>query len=87
VTLTRYWIVFRTAEQATPLNFGCGVTASSLAEAISLVRNNVFVGVPMPDILSIKENISVGDLDKNHVVPNMGNPAVHGIWFPLGYEQ
>jgi hypothetical protein len=25
-------------------------------------------------------------LDQKHVVPNMGNIFIRGVWFPLGYE-
>jgi hypothetical protein len=81
----RYWITFKRSERPTPLNLGCGVTAESEQAAIQLVSSRVFNGSAF-EIEHIVENVSVADLDQGHVVPNMGNPVLRGIWFPLGYS-
>jgi hypothetical protein len=26
-------------------------------------------------------------LDQRHVIPNMKDPTLRGVWFPLGYED
>jgi hypothetical protein len=64
-------------------HLGIGVTAPSLQEAATLAEalcNKHWpgeeLGVPLSDV-------DVGQLDQKHVVPNMGSPAVRGIWFPL----
>jgi hypothetical protein len=80
----RYWITFPHSERPTPLNLGCGVTAESEQTAIEMVRARVFQGQAF-EIERVVEDVSVSDLDQGHVVPNMGNPMLRGIWFPLGY--
>jgi hypothetical protein len=30
-------------------------------------------------------DVSLESLDSNHVRPNMADPALRGVWFPLGY--
>jgi hypothetical protein len=81
----RYWITFPRSERPTPLNLGCGVTAESEQAAIDLIRTRVFGGAAI-EIAEIVADVSVADLDQGHVVPNMGNSMLRGIWFPLGYS-
>jgi hypothetical protein len=81
----RYWITFPRSERPTPLNLGCGVTAESEQAAIEMVRARIFQGQTF-EIERVVEDVSVADLDQGHVVPNMGNPVLRGIWFPLGFD-
>lgn len=83
---TRYWIDFKCFERPTPLNLGYGVTAESKEAALELVRRVVFNDESF-EVENIIENVSIADLDQAHVVPNMGNPMIRGIWFPLGYSS
>ena len=39
--------------------------------------------VPVPS--RVIDDVDVRDLDQRHVVPNMGDPAVRGVWFPRGF--
>jgi hypothetical protein len=33
-----------------------------------------------------KENLDIRTLDQGHVIPNMKDPTLRGVWFPLGYD-
>lgn len=86
--MTRYWFKFRLdIEDNPPLGIlmGCGVTATSKENAIDIIKRKVFKNRELPEIIEFVENIDIRTLDENHVRPNMGNPVVRGIWFPLGY--
>jgi hypothetical protein len=65
---------------------GCGITADNLADALDILRNNVFSGFETPKIKNVKEDIEMRSLDQGHVIPNMGVVTRRGVWFPLGYE-
>jgi len=85
--MTRFWFEFdRLALLPAGLSVGCGVTAWNEATALELVRRRVFRGALLPPIVKRVPDIDIRELDAGHVVPNMGNPAVAGIWFPLGYD-
>ena len=87
--LHRYWLRFETADPlALPpgVALGCGVTAFSREDALSLVQETVFRGQSLPEIASITKGIDISKLDANHVLPNMGNVVLRGVWFPLGYS-
>lgn len=79
-----FFFKFVQIERPTALNLGCGVTAYDIEDATSLIRDRVFQGSDMPDILSVTEIHDLSEIDQKHVVPNMGSPLVRGIWFPLG---
>jgi hypothetical protein len=88
--LHRYWIEFDFAgypRRPLGLGLGCGVTASDPQTALGLVRERVFEGADLPKLSRVDEDIDVSRLDAAHVRSNMGNPAVRGIWFPLGYAE
>lgn len=76
-----YWISFRDAPP-TWLRLGMGVTAQDDDDARSLAAR----AVPGVDIAAIRVVIDVDELEQNHVVPNMGNILMRGIWFPRGYK-
>jgi hypothetical protein len=52
-----------------------------------LLRESVVKGAALPGILEVKENIDIAMLDPNHVLPNMDDPTVRGVWFPKGYSS
>ena len=66
---------------------GCGVTASSQEEAIVFLKEQVFNVLPFPNIKRCIENVELGSLDQNHMIPNMGDHRQIGIWFPLVYNE
>ena len=84
--LRRYWFTFEKSSNPTPLNLGCGVTAFDYEDALSLLRERVFIKEPLPTIIHHIGDIDVSTLEKNHVFPNMGLVTDRGIWFPLGYN-
>jgi hypothetical protein len=86
--LTRYWLKFKGSLPDLPpgLVLGCGVTAFDYADAISIVQQKVFKGKELPEIKTKIENIDISTLDKGHVLPNMKDPTLRGVWFPGEYE-
>ena len=86
--LIKYWFKFDITLADSPppgTLLGCGVTAANRDEALQIICDFVFKNKPIPRIKDCIENVDVSILDKKHVLPNMGNPALMGIWFPLGY--
>jgi hypothetical protein len=89
MNLRRYWFTFEWKDQdERPLGalLGIGVTASDRADAESLLRERVFRKSELPLISSTIEDVDISRLDQDHVIPNMGNVLVRGVWFPQGYE-
>jgi hypothetical protein len=82
----RYWFEFResTGELPPGVGYGLGVTARDQEDALTLMAHMVFDG-PVPAPRHIVEDIDISTLDDHHVRPNMGDPSVRGVWFPLGY--
>jgi hypothetical protein len=85
--LKRFWFQFEPFTEPTPLNFGCGVTAFSYDDAVSLINDEVFDREGLPKIVRVIENVSPNELDQNHVIPNMGSVLVRGIWWPQGWKH
>lgn len=86
--MNRFWIRFScnpTITMPPGTKLGCGVTAKDKSQALEIIKDRVFGGKELPEILSCIENIDIRELDSGHVLPNMGNPALLGVWFPLGY--
>ena len=81
--LRRYWFRFERSEKPTPLNLGCGVTAFDYEDALLLVREILFKSYDKQRITECIENPDVSQLDAGHVLPNLGDVTVRGIWFPL----
>ena len=80
--LYRYWVTFSSNGNSSPLNLGCGVTASSQSEAEAMIRDVIFPLFGERELSSIQKDIDVKTLEADHVLPNIGNPAVRGVWFP-----
>ena len=83
--LRRYWFKFEPLEKPSPLNRGCGITAYSLDDAVSLLRERVFSDQPLPRIAQTIVDVDVSTLNPGHVIPNMGLVTRRGVWFPNGY--
>ena len=84
--LEKYWFRFVQFSEPTALNLGCGVSAHSLQDAINIMREYIFGDNGPPEIIEQIEQIELDSLEKNHVLPNIGNVAIRGVWFPQGYE-
>jgi hypothetical protein len=64
---------------------GIGVTAWTLDDALHIIRGWGF-GYFLPadlSTLTVREGVTVSELDQNHVVPNMGPIVVRGMWYPF----
>lgn len=83
--MKRFWIEFEESIPYSPLSIGCGITANNYDDAISLLRDRVLKGRDIK-IRTIVADIDVSSLDAGHVLPNMGNVMVRGVWFPMGYD-
>lgn len=84
--LRKFWFRFEKHPRPTAINLGCGVTAYDYNDAIVVLRERVFGPNGPPEILELIEDIEVEALEKNHVLPNLGNFETRGVWFPRGYE-
>ena len=82
-----FWFKFERLPRPTPINLGVGITAYDYDDAIALLRERMFGPNGPPEIEECIENIRLEDLEKNHVLPNIGAFLVRGIWFPQGYEM
>ena len=80
--LTRFWFTFRQPAEPSFLNLGCGITAYDLTDAQKFLREQVFPIFGERVVDQVIEDIDVSTLEQNHVRPNLGNPAVRGVWFP-----
>jgi anti-sigma factor RsiW len=82
--LHRYWVRFETPSETFPLgaSVGVGVTAMDRADAERVSQESVFQKRALPRIASVIEDVDIRDLDEGHVLPNVGDPSLRGIWFP-----
>jgi hypothetical protein len=86
--LHRYWFTFSPAKDSrlpSALRLGCGVTAFSCEDAISLIQEHLLGGERIPPQHEVVEDVDVSTLDAGHVLPNMESPVWRGIWFPKGH--
>jgi hypothetical protein len=87
--VTRYWFEFESSQinDLPPgLTWGCGITAYDYSDAISILRLKVFKGQEIPELKITKENIDIRTLDQRHIVINMRDPSLRGVWFPAVYD-
>lgn len=82
-----YWFKFEELPQPGIMNLGVGVSAYDYEDAIKLLQERVFGPNGPPAIAQCTENVRLDDLEKNHVLPNIGSFYLRGIWFPQGYEM
>jgi hypothetical protein len=85
--LSRFWFQFERLRQPTALNLGCGITAYDYDDALALLRTHIFGANGPPPVEICIRGIERSSLEKNHVLPNIGDMNVRGIWFPLGYTS
>jgi len=75
-----YWITVERQPLPSPLNLGIGITANSENDARKMLFARFGNGIRIVEITAIS---SAGELEQEHVVPNMGNWLQRGVWFPL----
>lgn len=89
-SLHRYWFRWKldASAGADPVpsrvgsSLGCGVTAVDVEDARNLISAIALDGGPLPPTADVVEDVDVRTLDEGHVRPNMGDPAVRGVWYP-----
>jgi hypothetical protein len=81
--LHRYWIRLAPDDE---FRHEFGVTAFSEEDALAILARMVFAGQAMPDVLEVRADVDVRDLDQGHVTPNMGPPNWRGVWYPKGFD-
>lgn len=74
-----FWLTVTRSAEPTPLNLGIGVTATSEADAQALVYERYGDQVVVKAVTLVTD---MRQIDQHHVVPNMGNHLVRGIWWP-----
>jgi hypothetical protein len=80
--LHRFWFRFESSSDLfIGRALGCGVTAVDRRAAEDLLRTEVFHG-QLPQVVEVIKDVDVRDLDQGHVIPNMGDPSIRGVWFP-----
>jgi hypothetical protein len=84
-TVRKFWFQFEKLERPTALNLGCGVSAADYEDALNLLKERIFGPNGPPQIVRCIEDVQTTDLEKNHVLPNIGQMDIRGIWFPQGY--
>lgn len=82
--LHRYWI--RLAEDVKPSLSEFGVTAFDETDALAILSHVAFGGEPLPEVLEVRQDVDVRNLDQGRVVPNMAPPNWRGIWYPKGFD-
>ena len=83
--MKRYWFSFNAECLPIGVQHGCGLSANSYEDALNILREKVFESSDIPEIGDVVENVDISTLDKAHVLSNMGNISVRGVWYPLGY--
>jgi len=89
--LIRYWFEFdvKLTDQGIPpgITWGCGLAAYTYDDALFILNECVFKGIPVLPIKKVIEDVDLSTLDKAHVLPNIVIPANHrGVWYPQGYS-
>ena len=79
--LNWYWADFGGLPPYSNLSKGAGLTAFSEEDAIGILKQTFETTV-----VGIRKLSSLRDITDAHIVPNMGNQMLRGIWFPKGYE-
>jgi len=88
--IRKFWFEFSEDSDAPlPLGvkLGCGISAYNYDDALGIVKRLVFEGKSLPPLARKVKDVDISILDKNHVLPNMGDVLQRGVWFPLGYDE
>lgn len=81
ITLRRFWFTFDPASR--PIGcLGYGVTAWTREDALAILSQQMPGEVDT--IAEYIEDVDVSTLDPRHILPNVGDVTVRGIWFPGG---
>jgi hypothetical protein len=59
-----------------------GVSAYSLEDALSLLRDAGFEIEPSDPAVTVRENARLTEFEERHIGPNMGPMQFRGVWYP-----
>jgi len=79
--LNWYWMEFKELPNFCGLCRGVGVTAFTDDDAIQLVSQKIDPELKN-SIATVKQLLSLNEITDEHILPNMGNELVRGVWFP-----
>jgi hypothetical protein len=80
--LVRFWFDFdRGLEVSVGFHLGCGVTAHSEADARDILRS-IWPSASDPPVSRVIADVDHAQLERSHVLPNVGDLEVGGVWFP-----
>ncbi len=84
--LHRFWFVLEHSKLQTTKKRYVGITAFNEEDALFFL-NTVAIpalgsAVGECKILSIVRDVDVSQLDPKHVLPNLGDVTIRGIWYP-----
>ena len=77
--LNKYWLEIVGIDHLPNL----GITAYTEEDVSKLIKEKIKNSI---DIKSIKIIKSLDELDQNHVIPNMEEFVIRGIWYPKGFK-
>jgi hypothetical protein len=82
--LHRYWFRWTGDPHELPQGaaLGYGVTGVDSQDAETLLSAALLDGAPLPTGADVVEDVDVRKLDQGHVLPNMGDRTVRGVWYP-----
>lgn len=82
--LHRFWFRFDRPPGAPSgwTALGCGVTGVDRGDAEALLAASPLAKDGLPPVREVIEDVDVQTLDAGHVLPNMGDPSMRGVWFP-----
>ena len=78
-----FWVEFASSCSGMLFRLGCGVTADDVDDVRMILLSNPHTSPHVHDVETVIP-IAFDDIEKNHVLPNAGNYAARGIWFPNG---
>jgi hypothetical protein len=78
--LTRYWIRLESGRHGVR---DFGVTASDRDDALRMLMRDVVEPDETFRLIDVEEDVDLATLDPAVVLPNLGDPALRGIWYPL----
>jgi hypothetical protein len=76
--MERFWTTTKPMGCPSATNLGIGVTAYSEEDARAIIADQF----PKVEVLGLRVVDDLSTLDDRHVLPNVGDHMVRGVWFP-----
>jgi hypothetical protein len=86
-SLIRFWFEFDpTSSPAAKSSPWWGVTAWTVEDARNLISDSGRFDQALPPVTRLVEDVDLASLDQNHVLRNMAQPNLRGVWYPLRFQ-